>query len=35
MVEGNSTFIVGGKAVALDRHKTCCGAVLISRLATE
>jgi len=35
IVEGDPNFIVDGKAVALDGHKTCCGAVLISRLATE
>ncbi|WP_429396414.1 PAAR domain-containing protein [Robbsia andropogonis] len=35
IVEGDPTFIVDGKAVVLDGHKTCCGAVLISRLSTE
>ncbi|WP_429500574.1 PAAR domain-containing protein (plasmid) [Robbsia andropogonis] len=35
IVEGNPNFIVDEKAVALDGHKTCCGAVLISRLSTE
>ncbi|TDR79836.1 PAAR domain-containing protein [Paludibacterium purpuratum] len=32
IVEGDESWKVGGKAVALDGHKTSCGAVLIATL---
>ncbi|MBV8049406.1 MAG: PAAR domain-containing protein [Paludibacterium sp.] len=32
IVEGDDGWFVGGKAVALDGHKTSCGAVLIATL---
>ena len=35
IVEGDPNFIVDGKAVAFDGHKTSCGAVLISSLSTS
>ena len=32
IVEGDGNWLVGGKPVALEGHKTSCGAVLISTL---
>ncbi|BBF85195.1 hypothetical protein DLM_1576 [Aquitalea magnusonii] len=32
IVEGDGSWLVGGKPVALEGHKTSCGAVLISTL---
>ncbi len=32
IVEGDPTWLVGGKAVALEGHKTACGAALISTM---
>ncbi|RMC94643.1 PAAR domain-containing protein [Aquitalea palustris] len=32
IVEGDSSWLVGGKPVALEGHKTSCGAVLISTM---
>lgn len=32
IVEGEANFLDGGKAVALDGHKTACGCSLISTL---
>ncbi len=34
IVEGNSTFTVGGRQVAFDGYKTSCGATLQSTLST-
>jgi uncharacterized Zn-binding protein involved in type VI secretion len=34
IVEGDPAWTVDGKAVALEGHKTSCGAALISSLAT-
>ncbi|NIE66026.1 PAAR domain-containing protein [Burkholderia sp. Ax-1719] len=35
IAEGDSSFIVDGKPVALDGHKTSCGATLISSLSSS
>ncbi len=32
IVEGDPTWLVGGKPVALEGHKTACGAALISTM---
>ncbi|WGS50143.1 PAAR domain-containing protein [Paraburkholderia sp. D15] len=35
IVEGDPTFVVDGKPAAFDKHKTSCGAVLISSLVSS
>ncbi len=35
ITEGDAHFIVDGKAVAFDGHKTSCGASLISSVSTS